>query len=454
MTTRFSLRARRFLTVSASGLLVAQPAWLSAQPSSSPVTDPQAVLRDAVERELNGLHALEGTAATPGASPIRHAAYANQPPGHGGAVAAGTRFEDPVVRQTAGFRETSTSTIVLAQAQQPAPPANSEVLQELEKLYRQDGQQMPAFDPSQLPNTVQGPKTVGQTPQVHVRPAQPGETAKGGMAGFFRKLNPFARSRPRTAAPPATRPQARPLARQLPAQPARPAARSVDAPPRELPVDVRNAAVGRPASSPAAQSPSRPTPRPLAAPHAAPAAAAAAAVAIRPADDLADPFTEVSETEADREADPFSGIKLSEAPPPPAEEPSRPAIALHEAPAQSAADPRLKRITERTGTGFKGFCPVALRDRRQLVDAGSECFTVFEGRTYHFASVEAQAKFESNPGPYLPVSGGKDPVLLQQGGGEVEGSLDHAVWFHDRLHMFSSVETLAAFVETIELDAE
>lgn len=108
---------------------------------------------------------------------------------------------------------------------------------------------------------------------------------------------------------------------------------------------------------------------------------------------------------------------------------------------------KLRMIAQRSGTGFKGFCPVTLRDERELVDASPQFMATYEGQTYAFASHEAQRRFERDPKKYSPMSGGYDVTLLSNHGREVPGSLDYAIWYKDRLHLFSTRETLETFVE-------
>ncbi len=105
-----------------------------------------------------------------------------------------------------------------------------------------------------------------------------------------------------------------------------------------------------------------------------------------------------------------------------------------------------RKLAERSGLGgFQGFCPVALRDRRTLVDARPEFLTVYEGRTYEFSSAEAKARFEASPERYAPAQGGRDVVLAARGETEVEGNLSHAAWFKDRLYLFRTAESLKEF---------
>ncbi|MFN9718582.1 MAG: hypothetical protein ACK58L_07810 [Planctomycetota bacterium] len=95
--------------------------------------------------------------------------------------------------------------------------------------------------------------------------------------------------------------------------------------------------------------------------------------------------------------------------------------------------------------GFKGFCPVTLRDKRELVDADPSLTGTFGLQTYTFATEEAKAAFEADPSRYAPAAGGSDIVLLVNSGEEQPGMLDYALWYRDRLYMFRSRETMAAF---------
>jgi YHS domain-containing protein len=104
------------------------------------------------------------------------------------------------------------------------------------------------------------------------------------------------------------------------------------------------------------------------------------------------------------------------------------------------------RIMSRTGqTGFKGFCPVELRDHRELVDAREKYRAKFGLQTYYFSSPEARLAFEANPARYAPAGGGSDVVLLVNTGEETPGSLDFSLWYRDRLYLFRSRETQAIF---------
>lgn len=228
-------------------------------------------------------------------------------------------------------------------------------------------------------------------------------------------------------------------------------------------------------------------------------------------DPLSDPFPEVSEDTADEQSGPYSGMELELDPfaepapatddsfaegenpfapfvehsagssvnvepqlPPvdevgpslqgpglPTEPAGLPSVEPRELPAttatESATPPsrspqvqeKMARIASRRGlTGLKGFCPVVLRDYRDLEDARSEYTVIYAGKQYWFSSEQAKQAFLLTPEAYAPVHGGIDLVEFEKTGEQVEGTLDYAAWFHGRLHLFSSAENKAAFVSS------
>lgn len=120
--------------------------------------------------------------------------------------------------------------------------------------------------------------------------------------------------------------------------------------------------------------------------------------------------------------------------------------AAREATARDAQE-KMARIRSRTGlTGFKGFCPVMLKDYRELVDARWEHMTVYQGRQYWFSSAAAKQTFLLDPSSYVPAAGGTDVVHYQRTGEARDGSLDYAVWYRGQLYLFESEATKAAFM--------
>jgi YHS domain-containing protein len=130
--------------------------------------------------------------------------------------------------------------------------------------------------------------------------------------------------------------------------------------------------------------------------------------------------------------------------------PTVPEIEEPQAKSDSSDDPiaeKLKKIAERAELqGLKGFCPVQLRDERELRDARPQFSAEYEGATYNFSSAAALRKFQAKPYLYAPASSGEDVVLTAADNERVEGSLDHAVWYRDRLYLFQELGSLKSFV--------
>ena len=184
------------------------------------------------------------------------------------------------------------------------------------------------------------------------------------------------------------------------------------------------------------------------------------------ATNIADTATNIADTAAAAADNPFTGVGLDSpqefAPAlPDVSNPAENSVTAPSEPLQSVDTERmrlaaelaerqkqLERILSRGDmTGFKGFCPVALRDQRQLVDAQPHIQSTFGLNTWTFSSDEARLAFEANPTRYAPVAGGADPVLLTNSQQEVPGKLDYALWFRGRLHLFTSRDTMATFLE-------
>lgn len=96
-------------------------------------------------------------------------------------------------------------------------------------------------------------------------------------------------------------------------------------------------------------------------------------------------------------------------------------------------------------TGFKGYCPVTLRNERKLVPSIPQYAREFEGTVYQFASLEAAEAFAKAPEHYAPAASGLDVVAVHSGLPVAFGSIDHGAWFRGRLYLFSSVEHLEVF---------
>lgn len=97
--------------------------------------------------------------------------------------------------------------------------------------------------------------------------------------------------------------------------------------------------------------------------------------------------------------------------------------------------------------GFKGFCPVELRNNRLLLTSYRQYSAKHGLRTYFFSSAAAVREFERNPTRYVPAEDGRDVVLKAKLGQSHIGKLDHAAWYDGRLYLFTSAETLDSFNE-------
>jgi len=108
---------------------------------------------------------------------------------------------------------------------------------------------------------------------------------------------------------------------------------------------------------------------------------------------------------------------------------------------------KMKKIHERGSMkGLKGFCPVTLRDHRELKDAKPDFHSTFRGQKFHFADAEAKIKFDEEPARYAPAAYGADVVALTRDKDVVEGTLDFAAWFKGRLYLFGTQEAHDTFV--------
>ncbi len=109
---------------------------------------------------------------------------------------------------------------------------------------------------------------------------------------------------------------------------------------------------------------------------------------------------------------------------------------------------RLLLLSRPERKGLKGFCPVTLKNHRDLVDASSNFEVTYENKVYQLSSAEAKAEFERAPAEYAPAKGGIDVVKYSLGSTEVEGTLEFAAWFRGRLYLFSSAVTYDAFMRS------
>lgn len=406
--------------------------------------------------------------------------------------------------------------------EQPSPVLQtageqSDVTKYLEALYARDGREMPSMNLSDLPNTQYAPDYVPMPPEPGTEAASfdtaaaPEENYRPPLQApekprLFGRVFGFWRNRViRPKAPEAVQPSAAPqrLTQQTPPAPMppapvtnpRPAAANAEnvaaAPVTSPPVPMPPAVSAPPAINPFDELP-QPTQRRVPpfrkslasqeqkpAPVEEPAPELAAKAAAEPESEFPDPFTELSEAEADQNVGPYTGLKLSEQStetptvasttpsetprshspateefqPPQVNEPAKLADSNDDLAPADSSEPnvdgkpgKLAQIQARPHRGgLKGFCPVALRDDRDLRDSRSEFTATYMGKTYQFSSAEARDKFASEPEKYAPIQAGTDVVLMVAASTHESGSIEHAAWYRDRLYLFASGESLETF---------
>ena len=194
-------------------------------------------------------------------------------------------------------------------------------------------------------------------------------------------------------------------------------------------------------------------PAPLPPPDAPPALAPAADKAPAPAagpfhpPKWVDPFGEGMEEEADRELEREANraaVRPVAAAAPALEAPVEPTPPA--APEEQKVPAPLAAAPAHT-PGFGPYCPVSLRDERRLVQADPATAATVEGLAWHFATPAARDAFEADPRRYRPVDEGRDVVLRELEGFRVPGRPDRCVIYRDRLYLFASARSRAAFVK-------
>ena len=165
---------------------------------------------------------------------------------------------------------------------------------------------------------------------------------------------------------------------------------------------------------------------------------------------LKTPTSETSESVApDTSASPAKDSAATKVDPEPNVPPALNAVEterLRQTAEQERRQRQQRQILVRAGqTGFKGFCPVALREHRELIESNPQFASTFGLQTYYFSTSEAKIAFDAEPSRYAPAAGGNDVVVLVNSGEEQPGQLDYALWYRDRLYLFRARETMTLF---------
>ena len=95
--------------------------------------------------------------------------------------------------------------------------------------------------------------------------------------------------------------------------------------------------------------------------------------------------------------------------------------------------------------GLEGYCPVALMETGNWVEGQARWGARHRGRTYLFSGLEQQQTFLSDPDRYSPALSGDDPVAAIDGGQTSPGQRRYGVTYQQRIYLFESPATRAAF---------
>jgi protein disulfide-isomerase len=94
---------------------------------------------------------------------------------------------------------------------------------------------------------------------------------------------------------------------------------------------------------------------------------------------------------------------------------------------------------------LEGHCPVLLTERHRWTPGDRRWGAVHRGRTYLFASPEAQQAFLADPDRYSPVLSGCDPIQWNDRGQLVSGRREFGVFYRNHVYLFASEESLNLF---------
>lgn len=86
--------------------------------------------------------------------------------------------------------------------------------------------------------------------------------------------------------------------------------------------------------------------------------------------------------------------------------------------------------------GLEKFCPVTMAETMKWTKGNPQFGAVHRGRTYLFASQEAQQKFLADPDRFSPVLSGCDPVVFVEQGKLVDGSRNCGLSYRGQMFFF------------------
>jgi thioredoxin-related protein len=97
---------------------------------------------------------------------------------------------------------------------------------------------------------------------------------------------------------------------------------------------------------------------------------------------------------------------------------------------------------------LEGYCPVSLLEQRKWLRADPQFGAIHRGKTYLFATEDAQRKFLANPDGFSPALSGFDPVVFAQRGEMVEGKRSFGITFNRQIFLFADEASRNAFEQS------
>src|SRR5690606_5523825 len=99
---------------------------------------------------------------------------------------------------------------------------------------------------------------------------------------------------------------------------------------------------------------------------------------------------------------------------------------------------------------LKGYCPVCMITKAQLVEGDVSTCVTYAGHRYVFRTVEEKKQFEAEPRKYLPGADGVCLVTLMDSGKVTLGSVEWPAIFEDKVYLFADSANRRKFLEDPE----
>jgi YHS domain-containing protein len=142
---------------------------------------------------------------------------------------------------------------------------------------------------------------------------------------------------------------------------------------------------------------------------------------------------------------PQSSITHRPATQPPAHQPAPPVGQPTQRASAEFRSQQFVEVSKAPPRAIDGFCPVTILESTKWHKGDVRFGAVHGGRTYLFASAEAQKKFLADPQRYAPVLSGCDPVVFAETNQLVDGNHNIGLLIGGKTFFFTSEETLQRF---------